>query len=1058
MALRSMVETKESGAERIHRIGAMEVDEALHQVRNDDAIVAVEPKPFELLVFLIRQRHRVVSRDELMAALWPGVIVSEATLSSAVRRARAAIAPQQELIQGIRKVGYRFIGDVEHRVVASGAATTAILGARATDTSPASAATPYVGRERELAELGAALDRGLAGNGSFIAIAGEPGVGKTRTIDELRQHAVARGVEVLVGRCYEGDGGQAFWPWVQVFRAFAANRNDEALAAAVAGEASDIARLTSAIAAPADSAPLADPEMLRARLFDAAVVVLRRTALRSPLVIVLDDLHWADNASLTLLLAIARQLSDVPLVVIGAFRELELGAAHPLGSLLTTLRHEQVLQRVVLTGLTHAEASTLLQATAGAPVDQDATAAVFAATEGNPFYLLEYWRDLEEAGLVERGAHGWERRDDFDAMAVPEGVAETIDRRLRRLSPECVRLLTIAAVVGREFSYELLSEVTTSEPHETIELLDAAAAARVIDEIIGEPGSYRFAHALIRQTLIERLTTLRRAALHRYVGEALEKRSPSAPTRTWIAELAHHFLRAGPAGAGRKAIDYAGRAAAAAMQSLAYDAAVAYLDQAVAIADQLASNGDASDVFQQCELHLLLAESLAAAGDGTRMRTSFERTAELARAIPAPTLLARVAVGLTRNTRVEDEAAVHLCEEALTLLPAEDIALRAQVQASLAKALYLFDGTHERRRQLCTEARESAARSGDAYVLGEVLADALEAEFNCDGLTEQDNLSAALCEVTEVTDDARLRLLGRAWQIVNRMRRGQLHEADARVAEFSQLASDLRQPRFLHHAAAFEAALLLARGHLAEAEARSAEALRLGTRIDAASAAWLHWAQLHHLRREQGRFAEFIGEGLALRLPPGTHAAYSYERSYRWAAPHVFSELGREAEAKASFAALMAGGLDALPPDNARNTRIAALFSLSDACATVGDAPAAALIYARLLPYADHWHVIGWGTVVFGSSHIMLGTLRGVERRWDEAIAHFEEAIRQHDEQAAVCAQARTLYQFARMLQRRGGRKHEQQARTLIARGLSICDEFSLNGAEVRLRRLLSGA
>lgn len=1038
---------RDDGTERVHRCGEIEVDEALRQVRRAGSVVAIEPKPFDLLVYLIRQRHRVVSRDELMRALWPDVVVSEATLSSAVRRAREVLAPQRHLIEGVRKVGYRFAGEIDRHATASVPQRRAVFVA---EELMGPAATQYIGRSRELAELGAQLDCALAGHGTLLAIAGEPGIGKTRTLGELIHRARDRQAEVLVGRCLEGEGGQAFWPWVQIFRSFVAQRDRAELAADLGAESADLARLTAAVLAPGDVVSLADPEMMRARLYDAAVVVLRRAAQRRPLLVVLDDLHWADRASLTLLAAVARQLADLPLVVAVTYRPLEVEPDHPLASLLAGLRREELVQSTTLEGLTRSEALLLLQAVAGATVDGALADVVFAATEGNPFFTLEYWRDLEEAGVLARSAASWAQRGDAPARAVPAGVAEIIDRRLRRLSPACVRLLTIGAVLGREFHYDLLNEVSTTEPGETIELLDAAAGARVIEEVEGSTGGYRFAHALIRQVLYERPTALRRAALHRYVGEAIEKRS-TAPNRTTVAELAHHFLLAAAAGGARRAIAYAERAAADATQACAYDAAVQYLDQAVGLAAGLAGAGESPDQWHHCELQLSLAEALGRAGDGARLRVCCERGAGLARAIPAPALLARAAIGMACSSTVEDEEAVRLCEEALSVLPADEVRLRARLQATLARTLYLFDGTSERRRQLCGEARATAARSGDHVVAGEVLADCLEAEFNTDGLAEQDDLVAALRREADASDDTRLRLLGQAWEIVNLMRRGRLKDARHHLDRFTTLASELRQPRFLYYAAAFDAALLLARGRLAEAEARSAEALRLGLRIDAVGAAWFHWAQLHHLRREQGRFVEFLGEDLALRVPPGSMAVRSFQRSYRWATPHVFSELGREAEAKVSFETLISEGLDGLPGDNARNTRIPALFSLADACATVGNAAAAAQIYDLARPYADQWHVLGWGSVVFASVQSMLGILCGVQERWDEATGHFEEALRQHQEQEAVCSQARTLYQYARMLVRRGD---SERAHRRIDHGLGICAEYQLKGAEARLLRL----
>lgn len=1026
--------------------GAIEIDERRRQLHCRGTRVAIEPKPFELLVYLIRHRDRVVRRDELMQAIWPGITVSEATLSSAVRRARKAIGPERASIEGVRKVGYRFVGRLDLPALPP----PAPIGAGATGSAEPTA--PFVGRLSELAQLTAVLEGGLAGRGSFVVVAGEPGVGKSRTLAELGRRAVALGAQVLIGRCYEGEGGQAFWPWVQVFRSFAAGRDAESLRALLGAEAVDIARLTAAIAAAAPESPPPDPEMQRARLFDSAVAVLRRAARQSPLLVVLDDLHWADSASLMLLRALVAEVADVPLVLLGAYRHRDLPGDHPLLSVLTTGRREQSLQRVTLDGLPRHESAELLQTLAGAALEESLAAALFDATEGNPFFLGEYWLDLVEAGCVVEVDGIWRRRPEAPELAVPASAVEIIDRRLQRLSAESIQLLAIAAVIGRELDHELLHAVSPFGAGAVIDLLEQAARAGVIDEDARVPGRYRFAHALVRQTLYEGLSGLRRAALHRAVGETLEKLTAGAPGAERVIELAQHFMAAVPAGTTVKAIEYLERAAIEATRACAYDSAVSHLARAVQLASSPAA-GAAVDSGRRCELQLAYAEALARAGDGARMRAEFEQAASLARAIPAPTLLARAAIGMTSRWTPADDAAVRLLEEALAALPASAPALRAETQARLAKTLYHFDGARPRREQLCAEARATAQRTGQPRILGEVLADSLEALFHSDTLNEQDELAAALALAAADAGDARLRLLAAAWHIVNSMRHGRLTEADRQLAEFSHMARDLRQPRFLHHAAAFDAALLLARGRLAEAELRIEEALRVGLPIDEAAAHWLHWGQLHHLRGEQGRFAEFIGEGLALRLPPATPAAHAYQSSFRWAAPHVFSELGREAEARASFEALLAQGLDKLPSDSARGTRVPALFSLGDTCITIGDAPAAGEIYSLLEVYSDQWHVLGWGSVVFASCHQMLGALAAVGRRWRAAAEHFEEALRQHRQQGAVCAEVRTLYQHARALRRRGRASDRIQADALTADALRIAGEHGLAGIAARLQR-----
>lgn len=1035
----------------ILRFGVVEIDPARREVRCAGVPVPVEPKPFDLLLYLIEHRERVVRRDELLSALWPDVIVSEATLSSAMRRVRDVLGPERERIRVIRKVGYRFVDAAETHP------DTTRTPVPQGDTGPLAATDRtdgLIGRDAELAKIDAAIAAGLGGRGGFVAIVGDAGAGKSRLLAEVCRRAEARGGEVRIGRCFEGHGGQVFWPWVQVFRSFAAARSEADLASALQGEAGDIARLTAAVAAADRDASPGDPEVQRARLLDSVVAVLRRAAATRPLLLAFDDLHWADNATVTLLRAVVDAAIDLPLVVLGTYRDREIDADRPLATLLSWLRQQRRHVEFALAGLGADDVAAILASLAGAPVDAAIAAEVFTATEGNPLFVREYWHDLAESRSVVTDGERWCWHEERPRLGVPATVSDIIERRLQRLGRETNQLLAIGAVIGREFGHEILGHVAAAPTDAVAEALEQAAQAGVVEELRGTVGTYRFTHALIRETLYGNMTGLRRAALHRAVGEALEALRPRGHEPQVVAELARHFLAATPTGGIGKAIDHALRVANAATRACAYDDAVRTLDQALRLSDERRDAVDAPGATRRCELQLELADALRRAGDGTAMRRAFEDAAARARALGAPRLLARAAIGVTGRWVHEDASAVRLLEESLATLPADEFALRALATARLARTLYLFPDSRQRRERLCAEARALAERSGDPHVLAEVLADSLEALFHSDSLTEQDALAAALQAAAVAADDARLRLQSGAWRIVNAMRYGRLREAELRLREVARLAGDLRQPRFLHQTAVFEAALLLARGRLAEAETRQQEALALGIPIDEAMARWQHWIQISHLRREQGRLAEFLGEGLAQTLPAETPAAHFFENSARWVAPHVFCEVGREADARASFAALMSEGLGSLPPENSRCTRIPALFSAGDACATIGDTTWAGPLYDALSPYREQWQVIGWGTVVFGSAHIILGALRSVQQRWSAAEEHFEEALAQHEREDAVCAQARALYQYARAVRRRGRKADLARADTLVARGLAIAEANDLRGVATRLRSL----
>src|SRR5262245_8661770 len=290
-----------------------ELDESLYQLRRRGEVVRLEPKVFDVLAYLVRQRDRVVPKDELLARLWPGEFVSETVLPRCITAARKAVGDDpagQKVIQTVHGRGYRFVASVAGDARRAPAADGAGAG-RPADT--------FVGREQAMAELRAALDDAFAGRGRLVFLVGEPGIGKTRTAEELVAVARQRGARVHGGRCYEEDGSPAFWPWVQVLRGCIRDVEPRQLAAELGAAAADIAELVPELRQSVPqlpSPPSLPPEQARFRVFDAAATFLRLAARPHPLIVVLDDLHWADKASLLLLQFLAREIRDAHVLLV----------------------------------------------------------------------------------------------------------------------------------------------------------------------------------------------------------------------------------------------------------------------------------------------------------------------------------------------------------------------------------------------------------------------------------------------------------------------------------------------------------------------------------------------------------------------------------------------------------------------------------------------------------------------------------------------------------------------------------------------------------------------
>ncbi|MEZ4552299.1 MAG: protein kinase [Dehalococcoidia bacterium] len=446
----------------------------------------------------------------------------------------------------------------------------------------------FVGRERELEQLQGALDAAFQRRGSITMLVGEPGIGKTRTVQELETYARMRGATVLWGRAHETAGAPAFWPWVQIGNQYSTEHDLAALGPSLPPTvAPELTRLfpwlrdQGGVADP----PPAEPAVAEFRLYEAFTRFLAVAAERAPLVVVLDDLHWADKPTLLLLRHLARELGRTRILVVGTYRDTELARTHPLSEALAELNREGGFQRIVLRGLERSEVASYVRQQAGGDVATEIVDRVFEETEGNPFFLAEVVNLMAQEGTLTAGS--------VSDIAIPDGVREALGRRLDRISEETNALLQVAAVVGREFTYDTLSLLGERTDDELLRMIEEGLAARVIEEL-PQPGRYRFTHALMQETLLDELTTTRRVRLHGQVGEALERRwGPLAEERA--PRLALHFLESSTltSAHAEKAYRYATLAAEQAEARQAWSEAARWWGQAVSLIESEAPPADA---------------------------------------------------------------------------------------------------------------------------------------------------------------------------------------------------------------------------------------------------------------------------------------------------------------------------------------------------------------------------------------------------------------------------------------------------------------------------------
>src|SRR5437667_324530 len=528
----------------------------------------------------------------------------------------------------------------------------------------------------------------LCRNDRFFLVVGDAGIGKTRLVEELAREAAERGHLVLWGRCWEGEGAPPYWPWIQVIRAYLriVAPSDGLPGVAGGAGAAYLAQLVPELGGLQSPAPSVPPQSEHARfyLFDAVATFLGSRPDRTPLVLVFDDLQWADTPSLLLLQFLVHELRDTAMLVVATYREMEArqnpNVADILGALARDGRH------LPLRGFGEEEVALFIEGKTGRSASAALVRAVHRETEGNPFFVDEIVHLLAAEEALERQDATVARK-----LPVPQGVREAIRRRLAPLPAPCRDALTLASVIGREFGVGALQRAGGLGADALLEVLRPALGREILVPDPRMAGRYRFAHALIRETIYEELGVAERARLHGRIGEVLEALYQMDPT-PHLATLAHHFLEALPAGGAEKAITYSARAARYAEASLAFEEAALLFERAL---DVLAEAHPA-DARQRTELLLARGGAQWKAGDGPAARETFRQAAEIARRIGDAPLLARSALGfagegsrlLWVRSGVVDQPRIELLEEALHRLGDGDPGLRARLLARLAINLY----------------------------------------------------------------------------------------------------------------------------------------------------------------------------------------------------------------------------------------------------------------------------------------------------------------------------------------------------------------------------------
>jgi DNA-binding CsgD family transcriptional regulator/tetratricopeptide (TPR) repeat protein len=905
--------------------------------------------------------------------------------------------------------------------------------------------TRLVGRERELALLRHCFALAQEGRGQAISIIGDAGLGKSRLLYEFRQTLADADCTWLDGRCHPYGAVLAYLPIIdlikQYFRIDASDRDEDIrrkiydglgqLGMALEATAPYLLHLL-AVETEGHLLVGPSPEAVKHQTFEALRRLVCEIAARGPLVLAIEDLHWADVTSVEFLAFLLEHMAGSRILLVCTYRP-------DFASLWSGKSYHSV---ITLPPLAPSEGRQMLTALLGTTHIQDElTALVLAKADGVPFFLEELVKVLQETGAIAQHEGQWRLTAQATGLPVPNTVEEVLMARIDRLAEGAKSVLQMGAVIGREFSGELLRELAGLPQGEFTAHLAALTSAELLYERGRPPQiTYLFKHALTQEVAYRSLLTAQRRELHHRVAVMLETLFVDR-LEEYYGQLAHHYCEATQEDDTAKAVEYAIRAGERHMALPAYTEAVRFYDMAL----QALERQKPVDDVQRCTLLLALGEAQTKAGDFPQASNTFQRTADIARTLGVPEVLARAAIGFA-ETRwrpgLPGEPAVCLLEEALHALPETDSALRARVLAGLASALS-YTGRRERAVAVGHQSIAMARLLADPLVLAAVLDVSFFAfRGQPERVTERLAYATEIVRLAEETGEREMVLDGYIWSIITLAELGDIQALDVHLAVHTRLVQEMQHPHHLYVSSSFQAMRALLDGRFAEGERLAQQALSLGQRLQAEGVDGSFGMQMFTLRREQGRLHELA--------PVVRHFVQQHGVTSTWrpGLALIYCELGREREARAAFEQLAAHDFADVPQDGLWLTCLA---YLAEVCAFLGDAHRAATLYRLLLPYNGYTVVVGSTHVCYGAAARYLGMLAATMERWEDAARHFEDALAMNVRMGARPWLAHTQYQYAVMLLARNQSGGRDKAMALLDDALTTVRALGMHALEGRI-------
>jgi DNA-binding SARP family transcriptional activator/tetratricopeptide (TPR) repeat protein len=950
----------------------------------------------------------------LVDAAWVGEPVDEAyALSTRARPGQILVTAKVRLMAGSN---YRLpFTEAEDARIDHWRAPVPVLSLDWKSTPPGSEQIPligvlaesesrFVGRNDELGELQRLAARAEGGQRQVVLVGGEPGIGKTSLVAEIARQVQSGGGTVLLGGCRE-VANAPFQPFIEALGHYVDHAPTDELRHHVEQFGGELTRLLPGLSRRVPDSPpptRSDDDTERFLAFRAAVGLLAAASRHQLVLLVLEDVHWADHATQQLLQHLTSSPERMSLLILGTFRSSEMTPEHPLSDTLAALWRAANVSRVELAGLSRLEVADLCRSIAGPAIDEDAVEGfatdLHRETAGNPFFVGELLRHLVESGeLVAGGGSGSSSSHPHLRGELPVSLREVIGQRVHHLGAKGELVLSLAAVIGEAFELATLTQVADMSPDALLDLLERAKRSSLLNES-GTTGSFEFTHALIRRALYGGLQPARRRQLHSRVAAALEvEKAPSAV-------LAHHFLAAGDL---EIALRYAERAGYESLDAMAPAESARWLTEACGLHERLHPD----EPIRHCDLVTQRGISLRLAGDPSYRHVLLEAVAEAKAVGDGP----RMAVAALANTRgyysaagESDDERLEALRGALDLLGEADGRLRSLLDATICGES-IFGTSLGDRRALAGQAVRRARSTGDPRTILEVSNRIIEALRYPTELHDRLEETESVLELAyRLGDPAAL-----FWAIGHRMRAlveaGRIEEAADHFARMTDVSSELAQP-FMRWMTLFTTAQWsLLRGESTTGERLAEEAYQLGLEIGQPDAFNYYATQLSHVRWQQGRLAELVELiEVGAEANPGIPG-------YRGALARAYCQADRGPEAHQLLEEEIEREFSDLPQDLLWTY---GMVTYAEAAIQLEHGHAAEILYRQMAPFHDQVSYLG--TTCEGPIAHYLGGLALVLGRHEAADEHLRSATRFAKEARSPFFGTRASIETGRLAARRG--------------------------------------